>query len=152
MRRLLDKAMHYAPLYLRLALGLTFLTAVSDRFGIWGPPGAPNVAWGDFEHFLAYAAILNPYLPPSFIPPLGWFVTVAETVLGVALIAGYRVQTTAFLSGFLLLAFAFGMTIGGGIKAPLNYSVFSASAGAFLLAAAAGGRAWAHDTRSNNLH
>jgi hypothetical protein len=23
-----------------------FLSAVADRFGLWGPPGAPNVAWG----------------------------------------------------------------------------------------------------------
>ena len=32
----------------------------------------------------------------------------------------------------LLLAFAFGMTVGTGIKAPLNYSVFSAAGGALL--------------------
>ena len=37
----------------------------------------------------------------------------------------------------MLLAFALGMTMGFGIKAPFNYSVFSASAGAFLLATSA---------------
>jgi hypothetical protein len=31
---------------LRVALGATFLTAVTDRFGVWGAPGAPQVAWG----------------------------------------------------------------------------------------------------------
>jgi hypothetical protein len=40
----------------------------------------------------------------------------------------------ALFSGLLLLAFAFGMTLGTGIKSALNASVFSASAGAFLLA------------------
>jgi hypothetical protein len=30
-----------APLLLRLALGVTLLSAVADRFGIWGPPGQP---------------------------------------------------------------------------------------------------------------
>jgi uncharacterized membrane protein YphA (DoxX/SURF4 family) len=134
MTRLLDRTLRHGPLYLRFALGLTFLTAVTDRFGLWGPPGATNVAWGDFEHFLAYAAVLNPYLPKSLIPPLGWVVTVAETVLGVALLIGYRTRPAALLSGLLLLAFALGMTIGVGIKSPLNYSVFSASAGAFVLA------------------
>jgi hypothetical protein len=34
-----------APLLLRLALGVTLLSAVADRFGIWGPPGAATVAW-----------------------------------------------------------------------------------------------------------
>lgn len=125
----------YFPIYLRVALGIAFLSAVADRFGLWGAPGTPGVAWGNFQHFLDYTATLNPYLPTSLIPPLGWFVTGAELTLGLALIAGYRKRITALLSGFLLLAFALGMTIGTGIKAPLDYSVFSASAGAFLLAA-----------------
>jgi putative oxidoreductase len=38
-------------------------------------------------------------------------------------------------SGVLLLSFALTMTLALGIKAPLNYSVFAASAGAFFLAA-----------------
>jgi hypothetical protein len=25
---------------------------VADRFGLWGPYGAKNVAWGDFAHFV----------------------------------------------------------------------------------------------------
>ncbi len=32
--------------FLRLALGATFLTAVADRFGLWGPAGTANVAGG----------------------------------------------------------------------------------------------------------
>lgn len=124
----------YAPVYLRLALGTTFLVAVGDRFGFWGAPGEPNVAWGNFEHFLAYAAVLNPYLPASWIPLVGWTATVAEAVLGLALVAGFQTRMAALGSGVLLLLFAFGMTVGLGIVAPLSYSVFSASAGAFLLA------------------
>lgn len=124
----------YAPVYLRLALGVSFLTAVGDRFGVLGPPGTPNVAWGNFENFLAYAAILNPYLPASWMPVVGWTATIAEVVLGLALIVGFRTRMAASLSGVLLLLFAFGMTVGLGIGAPLSYSVFTASAGAFLLA------------------
>jgi UPF0716 family protein affecting phage T7 exclusion len=41
----------------------------------------------------------------------------------------------ALLSGMLLLAFALAMTVALGVKMPLDLSVFSASAGAFLLAA-----------------
>jgi hypothetical protein len=41
-----------AQLLLRLALGVTLLSAVADRFGIWGPPGAATVSWGDWTHFV----------------------------------------------------------------------------------------------------
>jgi hypothetical protein len=33
-----------ATVFLRLALGVAFLSAVADRFGLWGPAGAKNVA------------------------------------------------------------------------------------------------------------
>jgi len=122
--------------YGRLALGIGFLSAVADRFGLWGAPGARNVAWGDFTHFLAYTAKVNPYLTGSLVPPLGWFVTACEIALGILLIAGVQVRLVAILSGFLLLAFATGMTSGTGVKTALDASVFSASAAAFLLAAA----------------
>ena len=69
----------------------------------------------------------------SLIPVVGWFVTSAETALGLALVLGYRTREAATLSGILLLAFALGMTIGLGVKAPVDYSVFSASAGSLLL-------------------
>ncbi|MGH9434038.1 MAG: hypothetical protein ACRD3T_21120 [Terriglobia bacterium] len=124
----------WASVYLRLALGAAFLSAVADRFGIWGGPGAHLVAWGNFHNFLVYAAKLNPWLPASWVPAVGWIATLGETAFGIALIVGYRTRIAALLSGLLLLAFAIGMTTGLGIKAPLNYSVFTASAGAFLLA------------------
>ncbi len=130
------RLLRYSTVFLRVALGISFLSAVTDRFGIWGPPGANNVAWGNFENFLAYTALLSPYLPETWIPVLGWVVTVAETVLGLALITGFQTRRMAAASGVLLLAFAFGMTVSIGIKAPLDFSVFSAAAGALLLATA----------------
>jgi thiosulfate dehydrogenase [quinone] large subunit len=114
-------------------LGVTFLSAVTDRFGLWGPPGSPNVAWGNLEHFAAYAATLNPWAPTVLIPALVWIVTIAETCLGCALILGLFTRWSAFWSGVLLLVFALGMTVGTGVKSALNASVFSASAAAFAL-------------------
>jgi len=35
---------------------VTILSAVADRFGLWGPPRAANVSWGDWPHFVAYTA------------------------------------------------------------------------------------------------
>jgi thiosulfate dehydrogenase [quinone] large subunit len=69
------------------------------------------------------------------MPGVAWFVTTAETMLAAALIFGFHTRLAARLSGWLLLAFAIGMTAGTGVKSALNASVFSASAGAFLLAA-----------------
>ena len=124
----------YTSLYLRIALAAAFLTSVTDRFGIWGRPGTMNVAWGDMAHFMAYAAKLNPWFLNGMIPVAAWFVTVSETLLALALLLGFHTRVSAQLSGWLLLAFAIGMTAGTGIKSALNASVFSASAGAFLLA------------------
>jgi uncharacterized membrane protein YphA (DoxX/SURF4 family) len=121
-------------LFARLALAASFLTAVADRLGQYGPPGAAGVAWGDMQHFQAYAARLNPWFPPSVIPTLSWFVTILEIVLGFSLVAGFQVRRVSMLSGVLLLAFAFGMTAGTGVRSALYASVFSASACALLLA------------------
>jgi thiosulfate dehydrogenase [quinone] large subunit len=137
LRRLSLIISRYASLYLRIALAAAFLTSVTDRFGIWGPPGTMNVAWGDMTHFMAYAAKLNPWFPIRVIPVVAWFVTVAETVLALALLLGFHTRMSAQLSGGLLLAFGIGMTAGTGIESALNASVFSASAGAFLLATSA---------------
>ena len=126
----------WVTVYLRLALGFGFLSAVGDRFGAWGAPGAPLVAWGNFHNFLIYTAKLNPCFPASWSPAVGWVATVCEIVLGIGLIAGICIRAAAFLSGWLTLAFALGMAFGLGVKAPLNYSVFAVSAGSFLLACA----------------
>ena len=52
----------YTMLYVRLALGITFLAAVTDRFGLWGPPGTRNVAWGNFDNFLCLCCDAEPLL------------------------------------------------------------------------------------------
>jgi len=129
-----DALRRVALIYARVALGAGFLSAVADRFGLWGSPGARHVAWGDFAHFLRYTATLNPLLPASAIPAVGAIVTVCEIVLGIALLAGVWTPVVGALSGCLLLAFAAGMTVGTGVKTALDASVFAAAAAAFLLA------------------
>ena len=123
----------YCIVFLRIALGIAFLSAVADRFGYWGQPGEASVAWGNFDNFLDYVAVLNPYLPDSLIPAVGWGATIAEIALGAALILGYRLRPAALMSGILLLIFAVSMVINTGLKSPLDYSVFTASAAAFFL-------------------
>src|SRR5215469_9568977 len=121
-------------LFARFALGTSFLSAVADRFGVWGPYGAKNVSWGDFAHFVEYTGTVMSLFPSSLTLSFAWAATVAETLFGILLIAGFKTQVTTVLSGLLLLLFAVCMVAGLGIKKPLDYSVFSAAAAAFLLA------------------
>lgn len=121
--------------FLRLSIAGGFLSAVADRLGIWGPPGAPNVAWGAWTPFVDYVAKLNWFAPAPIVSFLAWAATFGETVLAIGLLVGWQLRWFALGSGLLLLCFALAMTFALGIKAPLNYSVFAATAGAFFLAA-----------------
>src|SRR5712691_7770728 len=110
----------YSTVFLRCALGTAFLSAVADRFGVWGAPGQPGVAWGDFAHFQIYAAQVNAFLPPPLIPPVAWIATIMEAVLGVMLIVGLCTRAAAVASGGLLLLFALAMTVSLGVKKPFG--------------------------------
>ncbi len=124
----------FSSAFLRLALGISFLSAVADRFGIWGVYGQRNVAWGNYARFVDYTAKLDWFLPAAMIPTVALIATAAEALFGLLLVLGWKTRITAFLSGVLLTAFALAMTVALGAKAPLNFSVFSAAGGAFLLA------------------
>jgi len=124
----------FSSVFLRLALGISFLSAVADRFGIWGVYGQRNVAWGNYARFVDYTAKLDWFLPAAMIPAVALIATAAEALFGLLLVLGWKTRITAFLSGVLLTAFALAMTVALGAKAPLNFSVFSAAGGAFLLA------------------
>jgi uncharacterized membrane protein YphA (DoxX/SURF4 family) len=123
----------FSSVFLRLALGVSFLSAVADRFGLWGAYGNPNVAWGNYARFVDYTAKLNWFLPAAMIPALAIIATAAETLFGLLLVLGRKTRITALLSGVLLTTFALTMTVTLGVKAPLNFSVFSAAGGALLL-------------------
>lgn len=121
--------------FLRLSLASAFLSAGVDRLGWWGPPGAPNVAWGAWAPFVAYTGQLLWFLPAAWINAFGVVATVAEIGLAVWLVAGIRLQAAALASAALLASFAVTMAVAMGVKAPLNYSVFTAVAAALALAA-----------------
>ena len=123
-----------AFVFARVALAAGFLSAVADRFGVWGPAGAPNVVWGNWAAFLEYVAVLNWFAPAALIPALGWAATIAEVVLGIGLLVGWRLRLFAVLSGALLLVFAATMAAALGPKPALDYSVLAAAGAAFLLA------------------
>lgn len=118
---------------LRIALATAFLSAVADRFGVWGPPGGENVAWGAWTPFVDYTEVLLPFLPKGLVSLSAILATAAEVVLGLWLLTPWQSRLAAFASAALLLVFALSMVLALGVKAPLNYSVFTAAAAAFLL-------------------
>jgi putative oxidoreductase len=120
-----------ALLYARIALGIGFLSGIADRFGLWR---GRNVGYGNFDGFVSYTAKVNSFMPAFSIPFLAWAATVAELVLGVLLLSGLWPRWTALASALLLVLFGTAMAISFGAKSPLDYSVFSASAAAILLA------------------
>lgn len=120
----------YIKLLLRLSIAFGFLSAVADRFGMWGQEVS---AWGNWQNFLEYTKLINPWFPDAVIPLIGVVATAAEIIFAILLIVGYKTELIAKLSGLLLLIFALSMTFSTGIKSALDYSVYSASAAAFAL-------------------
>ena len=118
-------------LYARLALGASFLSGIADRFGLYS---GRNVGYGNFDGFMQYTAKVNTFMPASTIPFLAWAATAAELSLGLALVLGVWLRWVALGSSALLVLFGTAMAISFGIKSPLDYSVFSASAAALLVA------------------
>ncbi|RXM48864.1 DoxX family membrane protein [Flavobacterium sp. YO12] len=122
-----------AGLVLRIVLGITMLSAVADRFGLWGTPGSNAVAWGNWENFVIYTQSLNTWASKSTAEILGTAATFFEILLAVLLLSGFKTRIAAFGTAVLMLLFALAMAGSVSIKAPFDYSVFTSAAAALLL-------------------
>src|SRR4051812_13270211 len=89
--QLAENGTEVVRLFARFALGASFLSAVADRFGLWGPHGAKNVSWGDFTHFVEYTGAVMSLFPSSLTVSFAWAATLAETLFGILLIAGFKI-------------------------------------------------------------
>jgi thiosulfate dehydrogenase (quinone) large subunit len=118
--------------FLRFAIASAFLSAVADRFGLWKKEVS---VWGNWQSFVDYTALITPWVPINYTSALAVAATVAEVLLALGLMIGYRTKWVAIASGILLLMFAFAMSFSVGVKAAFDYSVFTASAAAFALSA-----------------
>lgn len=123
-----------AALALRVALAASFLSAVGDRFGLWGEFGTGEVAWGSYPAFASYTQTLLWFLSASTASFLALCATVLEIVLAAALLLGHKIQFVGYASSLLLMMFAICMTFATGVEGPLSYSVWTAAAAAWLLA------------------
>lgn len=118
---------------LKLSIAFAFLSACADRFGLWGNAGDQGVVWGNFQNFIDYTAILNPWSSGIVTTILAWAATVLEVVLGILLCTKFKEGEVGLLSGILLLLFGTTMIFTVGPKAALDYSVFSAAFGALAI-------------------
>jgi uncharacterized membrane protein YphA (DoxX/SURF4 family) len=127
---MIPQARAAALLYARVALGTAFLSAVASRFGLWD--GTFDLK--HFAKFLEYAGQVLSFLPKAAVPLFAWTATLCETSLGVLLLLGLWLKWVGLASAGLLAMFAISMAISFGLQSPLDYSVFSASAAATMLA------------------
>ena len=118
---------------LRIALGIGFLTTVSDRLGFL-PSDTRSIEWGAWDKFIDYTATLMPFLDRPAVNVMGGLATVLEASIGILLIIGFKTRYAAIGSSALTLVFALAMTTFLGIKAPINFAVFSTCTGSLLLA------------------
>ena len=123
-------------LLLRIALGTGFLVTVSDRLGFLGSmgPANKNIEWGNWDNFINYTGTLMPFLDKPIVNIMGGIATIAETVIGILLITGFKTRQAAIGSCLLTLTFALAMSIFLGIKAPINFAVFPVCTASLLLA------------------
>ncbi|MEX6687947.1 DoxX family protein [Danxiaibacter flavus] len=131
-------------LLLRLAIAVSFLMAVMDRFGLLGPPGS-GTAWGDWKHFVDYTHTLVPFINRPIANIMGIVATIAEIVFGILLIVGYRVKAVALGAAVLTLCFGLCMAVFVSINAPISYPVFVFT-GAALVLSGLDHHAWSIDS------
>jgi putative oxidoreductase len=117
-------------LYARFAVGAAFLSAVAGRFGLWDG----TLDTKHFANFLEYASEVLAFMPKAMIPYFAGAATVCETSLGILLILGLWPRWVSLASAILLAMFGTSMAISLGLKSPMDYSVYSASGAAVLLA------------------
>ncbi len=136
----------FAQLFLRLALGVSFLWPVMDRLGWLGSPDSGKVAWGSWEKFVTYTNTLMPFLNRDITNVMAFIATSLEVIFGLCLIMGYKTRIVAVGGSILTMIFAISMAVFISPGAPLDYPVFVFSAANLLLATIASYK-WSLDDR-----
>ncbi|MFD4441860.1 hypothetical protein ACFWPK_19005 [Nocardia sp. NPDC058519] len=121
----------------RVALGVLFAGSVADRFGMFGAPGSAGVSWGSYAEFVDYTRTLLPAFAADAAPIAAGVATVAEAVLGTALIFAVRPRLTAAAAAALFTMFAVAMVTSVGFAETADYAVPVMIGGALLVSAAA---------------
>lgn len=130
----MENSFKIPQLLLRFALGISYLSAVGDRLGLFGPFGDRNIEWGNWDNFIDYTGTMMPFLDRPAVNIMGSIATLAEAVIAILLIIGFNTRMAAYASCGLALIFTLAMTVFLGLKAPINFSVLTVIASSLLLA------------------
>ncbi|MET7991766.1 hypothetical protein ABZU76_12725 [Amycolatopsis sp. NPDC005232] len=115
-------------------LAADFGGAVADRFGLLGAPGESGVTWGSWTAFTAYTGQLVPWLPAPLVDAAAVGATVAEIVVCVWLLSGWRRREAGVAAAVVLAAFSAAMVTTVGPAAVAKNAVFLLLGGALVLA------------------
>jgi uncharacterized membrane protein YphA (DoxX/SURF4 family) len=130
----LGRRWRWTAVPVRLVMATEFLLAVADRFGLLGPPGASGVSWGNFSRCIDHTHKVAAFLPTGLAPTLAVGATLAEIILGTALLLGVRVRLAATGSAGLLAIYGICMTISLPVAEQFHYNVFLLCAAMLALA------------------
>jgi len=108
-----DAAM--APLLLRLAIAILFLTAGLGKFIGPGPASFMNALAADFQ---------TTFLPLFLVRPFAYMVPFLETALGLFLLVGLYRRTALLGAALLLIAFSFGQALLGNFQIVAQNFIF----------------------------
>jgi hypothetical protein len=122
------------PAALRIFVGIAFVSAICDRLGLFGGPGAPGVSWGNFQNFVYYTAQVNSFLPRRIIPALAVVESFIEGGLGITMLLGLEVRPVSIASAALLSVLGVAMTVSLGVSSQFSFAVFVLAAGTFVIA------------------
>lgn len=116
-----------------VALALDFGGAVADRFGVFGPAGAPGVSWGNWAAFTDYTAALLPALFRPVAPACAVLATGIEVGLAAALLVGWRRRWAGKVAAGLLAVYLVAMGSSLGWAAVAHYALPVLIGGALLI-------------------
>ena len=90
-RRLVsERVLAIAGRVVAVLLAADFAGAVADRFGVFGPPGAPGVSWGNWAVFVDYTRLLLLDAPRPLAVLAAAAATATEVTLAVLLVSGWQ--------------------------------------------------------------
>ena len=146
---MMERLSQYAVVFLRIALGVTFLSSVADRFGMLGASDS-RMSRGGLRSLQRLHRPIKLVPADQYDPRSRMVSHMLGNDPGLYPDCGVVYPRVGRAGGALLLLFALAMTASSGLQSALSHSVYSASAGAFLLAAS-GHYVWSLDSYGGRI-
>jgi len=128
---------NFVKIFLRITISLGFLSAVADRFGMWNKEVS---AWGNWDNFLQYTELINPWFPISIISTIGIIATSAEIVFAIKPYSNVKFENIGIINNNCRVAIAMGnyyftMDDGSDVKVEYTFAYVKDKNGKLRIAA-----------------